>query len=241
MSATVLSVEFWGLAGTALLLGIRHGLDADHLATIDGLTRFNAAANPTLARRSGSLFSIGHGLVVAMVALLVSTIFHTWTVPAWIKSVGGWLSITILLLLVVSNLFVLLRTPSFETVRLAGWRTKKFARLFSVQHAHGVIGVGILFAVSFDTLTQAAIFGVLALKFGGWNAALLLAALFVSGMILIDGINSLCLARLIDRADKTARITSRLLAVSIVGLGLITAASGIATQIRQPAQSVSPH
>lgn len=69
----------------------------------------------------------------------------------------------------------------------------------------------------------------------------MLATFFAAGMILIDGINSVCLARLIDRADKTARITSRILAASIVGLGLITAASGIATQIHQPVEKVRPH
>jgi hypothetical protein len=28
------------------VLGVKHGFDADHLATIDGLTRFNARRNP---------------------------------------------------------------------------------------------------------------------------------------------------------------------------------------------------
>ena len=33
------------------LLGLKHGLDPDHLAAIDGLTRFNAARRPRLARQ----------------------------------------------------------------------------------------------------------------------------------------------------------------------------------------------
>ena len=48
----------------------RHGFDADHLATIDGLTRYNARANPRLARMAGALFSLGHGVVVLLVALV---------------------------------------------------------------------------------------------------------------------------------------------------------------------------
>ena len=32
------------LVALAFVLGLKHGMDADHLATIDGLTRCNAAA-----------------------------------------------------------------------------------------------------------------------------------------------------------------------------------------------------
>lgn len=34
--------DWFALLGLVFMLGLRHGLDADHLATIDGLTRFNA-------------------------------------------------------------------------------------------------------------------------------------------------------------------------------------------------------
>ena len=41
----------------AVVLGMKHGMDADHLATIDGLTRFNASAGrKKLARLCGFLF-----------------------------------------------------------------------------------------------------------------------------------------------------------------------------------------
>ena len=36
------------------ILGLQHGLDPDHIATIDGLTRFNAELRPRLSRWSGS-------------------------------------------------------------------------------------------------------------------------------------------------------------------------------------------
>ena len=37
--------DFFGLALVVLMLGIKHGLDADHLAAIDGLTRRNPQAS----------------------------------------------------------------------------------------------------------------------------------------------------------------------------------------------------
>ena len=36
------------LAGLVFLLGLKHGFDADHLATIDGLTRVNSRADRPL-------------------------------------------------------------------------------------------------------------------------------------------------------------------------------------------------
>ena len=56
------------------VLGMKHGFDANHLATIDGLTRYNARSNPYLARFCGTLFSLGHGAVVMAIALGVSAI-----------------------------------------------------------------------------------------------------------------------------------------------------------------------
>ena len=39
-----ISGSIFPLVALAFVLGMKHGMDADHLATIDGLTRFNAAA-----------------------------------------------------------------------------------------------------------------------------------------------------------------------------------------------------
>jgi len=58
MIATVTLPELAGLASMALVLGMRHGVDADHLAAIDAMTRCNAVARPGLARRTGIWFSL---------------------------------------------------------------------------------------------------------------------------------------------------------------------------------------
>ena len=41
----------------AFVLGMKQGFDAGHLASIDGLTRCNAAGNPRLARFAGTIAS----------------------------------------------------------------------------------------------------------------------------------------------------------------------------------------
>ena len=60
------------------VLGLKHGFDADHLATIDGLTRYNARTRPGMARYCGTFFSLGHGAVVMAIALGVSALAGRW-------------------------------------------------------------------------------------------------------------------------------------------------------------------
>ena len=77
------------LVAVVFLLGLKHGLDADHLAAIDGLTRFNAGRRPLVARWSGLLFSLGHGVVVTTVAIVVATVATQWKAPDWLENTGA--------------------------------------------------------------------------------------------------------------------------------------------------------
>lgn len=75
--------SIYPLIALAFVLGLKHGMDADHLATIDGLTRFNTAAGRLrLARVCGFLFSLGHGAVVCVVAVAASVLFLHSSVPS---------------------------------------------------------------------------------------------------------------------------------------------------------------
>jgi len=69
-----LPTDWLSLLILTFVLGMKHGFDADHLATIDGLTRYNARRNPALARYCGTLFSLGHGGVVIVIALSVAAL-----------------------------------------------------------------------------------------------------------------------------------------------------------------------
>ena len=233
MAPAELPRDLVGLAVMVLLLGVRHGFDADHLAAIDGLTRYNAPARPWLARWCGALFSLGHGGVVLAVALGVSLLAQAWVPPGWLQALGAWLSIAMLTALALLNITAVLRTPGHQTAHLAGWRSGVFAGLLHAGSPLGVMGVGLLFALSFDTVSQAALFAVTASQFGGWQPALLLAGLFIAGMLLSDGLNGWCISRLIHRADQTARVASRVMTLAVSGVGLLTAGLGAASQLLQ--------
>ena len=210
------------------VLGMKHGFDADHLATIDGLTRFNARRNPRLARYCGTLFSLGHGVVVMAIALGVSALAGQWTVPEWFGTLGAVISIAFLVALGSLNLAAVLRAGPDEIVQPLGLKGRLIGNLRQVSHPALIALVGALFALSFDTLSQAAFFALTATQFGGWQHALLLALLFMSGMLLTDGINGLWIARLIARADQVALVASRVMGLVVSGVSLLVAAFGAA-------------
>ena len=69
-------------------------------------------------------------------------------------------------------------------------------------------------------MSQAALFALAASRFGGVVDALLVAGLFVIGMVLVDGVNGVWISRLIRRADARAAIASRVMAVGVAGISL---------------------
>ena len=207
---------------------MKHGFDADHLATIDGLTRYNTRNRPGLARYCGTLFSLGHGAVVMAIALGVSAIAGHWEVPPWFGTIGSVISIVFLVALGSLNLVAVLAAEPHEMVQPVGIKGRLLGNLRHVSHPALIALVGALFALSFDTLSQAAFFALSATQFGGWQHALMLAMLFMLGMLLTDGINGLWIARLIASADQVALIASRVMGLVVSGVSLLVAAFGAA-------------
>ncbi len=223
--------DLLGLALVVLMLGIRHGFDPDHLAAIDGLTRYNSSERPVLAKMAGLLFSLGHGLVIVPLSIYSASLAKTFDVPVWFDTFGTWVSITILLGLAVLNLSSVLGTPAHEAVQLKGWRQSFFARMLNVRHPGAMLAVGAVFALSFDTLSQASLFVVLASKYQAWHVAVIFALLFVVGMLITDGINGLFIAKLIKRSDHTARVASRVMALAVSGVSILVAVVSILSEI----------
>jgi high-affinity nickel-transport protein len=223
--------SIYPLIALAFVLGLKHGMDADHLATIDGLTRFNTSAGRLrLARLCGFLFSLGHGAVVCIVAVAAGMLFHNAAVPSWMGDVGTWISAIFLLLLGVLNLYAVFTTPSHEMVQMVGIKGRWLSSLKNAGHPALIALVGALFALSFDTLSQAALFSVAATSYGGIAYALLLAVCFMLGMMLTDAINGLWISHLLRRADASARLASRIMGVTVALLSLTVAGLGLSRQ-----------
>ena len=215
-----------GLTALVFLLGLRHGFDPDHLVAIDGLTRSNRS------RWNGLFFSLGHGVVVTLVGLAVAVAATEWQAPAWLEELGACISISVLVVLGLANLLMLLRTPGERAVPLVGIRSRWFAeRLSGACHPVFVAAIGAAFALSFDTISHALVFSLTGAAMAGWLFATLLGLVFTLGMVLVDALNGLWVARMRG---------SRLVSAAIAFLCLAIAASAAAElELAKPLLSVA--
>jgi high-affinity nickel-transport protein len=220
--------DWLGLVLVVFILGMKHGMDPDHLATIDGMTRFNAQRRPRLSRWSGFLFSLGHGAVVTAVAALVALSASSWHAPAWLESVGAWISIVFLTLLGWANLREVLRAAPGQPVRPVGLKGRFLRRFSETSHPAVMAAVGAAFALSFDTVSQTALFALTASNLAGALFSVGLGLLFMIGMMCTDGLNGLWVARLLRATSRRALIASRVMGLAIGFLSLAIAALGIA-------------
>jgi high-affinity nickel-transport protein len=210
----------------ALLLGLRHGFDADHVAMIDGLSRANVRLRPRLARYCGLLFSLGHGGVVAAIAMaggLLSLPLGHGGAPAWLDAAGQWISIVFLAAIGLANLANVLLAPADAVVAPVAVRGRWLRGLAVARTPLAVMLIGALFAVSFDTVGLAGLFAVAAGRGGGLLPPAALGLAFTAGMAVTDGANGLWISRLLARADRAARVASRLLGLVIALLSLLLA------------------
>ena len=210
----------------AFTLGMKHGMDADHLATIDGFVRGNSQQRPRLARYSGMLFSLGHGMVVISVATTAALMSGTWKLPTWLEDMGELVSIAFLLLLGAYNLHQVLHAKAGAIVRPRGLKSSLFP-VFKVASPWVIFGVGVLFAFSFDTLSQALFFSIAVSGSKNSWIPLLLGFLFMMGMMTVDALNGVWTAWLIRRADRTAEIASKTMGGVVACLSIGVAIFGI--------------
>lgn len=232
---SLLPHDLAGLALMVFLLGLRHGMDPDHLATIDGLARYNAQNRPRLARWSGCFFSLGHGAVVTLVAGFVAAALHDGAVPEWLEHVGAWISIVFLLVLGIGNTVAVFRTPAHRVVELKGVKGRLLGRIAETSHPAVIATIGAAFALSFDTLSQAALFSLTGVHLAGWPFSVALGLLFTLGMMATDGANGAWVASMVRGADRRARVASRVMGLAIGLLGIAIAGLAMVRLLSQDA------
>ncbi|KTC74861.1 high-affinity nickel-transport protein [Legionella birminghamensis] len=210
----------WFLIVIAFLLGIRHGFDLDHLATIDSITR-TVSDNRYLSRIIGFLFSLGHGLVVILISLIIGSGLKPSAVPEWLNWVGDIISISFLFLFGLSNLWNIVQHPSKKSLPTS------FKSYLSGKLIHKnfnpvcIIFIGVLFALSFDTVSQVVLFSLSASALAGCLFSVVLGVVFMLGMMMSDGLNGLFVSILIQRADRVSFLFSRIAGLMIASFSLI--------------------
>jgi high-affinity nickel-transport protein len=180
----------------AFALGTRHGLDADHLAAIDGLTRWNSSAR-RLASLCGVLFSAGHiGVIVAIAGVLVVMSSHL-TPPTWLEAAGTLTSGATLVLLGLLNLRAALNDG--HAAAPVGLRSQFLGPLLRASRPWQIALVGALFALSFDSVAIAAFFVSSRTALGD---VLLAASCFAAGMLVVGAADGWWVVRLIRQSHR---------------------------------------
>jgi high-affinity nickel-transport protein len=198
-----MTTEMVSASGFLLMfvLGLRHGLDPDHIACIDGLTWRTLERDQRLAPWVGTLFALGHGLLVTAIAVGVSRLSHAVSVPAPVVAVFTWVPTALLILVGTLNLRQLLRAD--QAYRPTGWKLRLIpARLRNHSNPLAIVLIGVLFATVFDTATQASAWGYVATNNGGSLAAFAAGLMFTAGMVITDSVDGRLLCRIVKRADS---------------------------------------
>jgi high-affinity nickel-transport protein len=215
------------LIGLTFMLGLRHGMDPDHLIVVDNITRFNASIRPERARWCGLFFSLGHGATVTLVAALLALAAGSRRIPDWVEEAGQIVSIGFLLAIGLINLRALLREPR-ASIAPRGVRSGAFLRLTRVSHPLAISMIGAAFAISMDTLSQAAVFSLAASGRFAWSVALLLGGVFTLGMLAVDTANGWWMCRMMDTLAGRECTWMRRLTWTIALFSLSLAAAGLA-------------
>ena len=218
-------------SGLIFLLGLRHGLDPDHIAVIDNFTFRAAEERQATAPWVGTLFAAGHSLSVAAIALLVAGFTARLTWPTRLSDAVDWTVIQLLVLVGVLNLRALLRQGRYTP---AGWRQSLLsAKLRSSTHPFAIMATGVLFGLVFDTATQAAAWGAAASARAGLAGAAVIAALFAGGMILTDTADSRIVAALLRTGGDVSGVGRyrRVVGWIIVALSFGMAAYALCTKV----------
>ncbi|WP_413529209.1 HoxN/HupN/NixA family nickel/cobalt transporter [Rahnella inusitata] len=193
--------------------GLRHAVDADHIAAIDNVTRklMQQGQRPVAV---GAFFSLGHSsiVVLACVAIAATSLVFGDKI-GWLhdygSTIGTLVSALFLLMMALLNALILRDVcRRFQQVKQGKTFTGKeelhqiqggvMSRLFSfafnmVNKSWQMYLVGFLFGLGFDTATEIGLLGISAAGASSgmsvWSI-MVFPALFASGMALIDSLDN---------------------------------------------------
>jgi high-affinity nickel-transport protein len=201
------------LLGTAFLaysFGLRHAVDADHIAAIDNVTRklMQQGKRPVAV---GLMFSLGHStiVIVGSIAIAATALALQHRIDG-VREIGGVIgtlvSTLFLFAIAIVNMIVLHSVyRSFQRVRRGepyveedfdlllgnrGFLSRLFRPMFNlIQSSWHMYPLGFLFGLGFDTATEIGLLGLSAAEASkglSLSSVLVFPVLFAAGMSLID-------------------------------------------------------
>lgn len=188
-------------------LGLRHAVDADHIAAIDTVTR-KLVLEGRQPIGAGLFFALGHSTIVTLIALTVCVAAtflatHFDQMHSVGSIIGTVVSASYLFLLALFNVMVFLPAarnfraarrgealPAASDILKGGLVARLFRPLVRMaSRSWHMFPVGFLFGLGFDTASEVALFGLAALELAHGAplfSVMVFPALFAAAMALVD-------------------------------------------------------
>ncbi len=213
------SPSLLSMAFVAYSLGLRHAVDADHIAAIDNITRklMQEGKQPLSV---GLFFSLGHSSVVVIASILVAATATTFTqklhvIQKFGEVIGPMTSIVFLIFVAIMNIVIFYNLyQNFyyaksgnishqEDIQIflnkGGLLTRFLKPLFGLIHkTWHMYPLGFLFGLGFDTATEVGLLSLSASQAShGMTlcSILVFPALFTAGMSLVDTLDGVLMLR----------------------------------------------
>ncbi len=210
--STQILATFLTLGTLAYTFGLRHAVDADHIAAIDNTTR-KLMQEGKDSKFTGTFFSLGHSTVVLLmtIAIIIASRLVTQNFSSF-QNIGGIIGTLIsgifLYILAILNFFILIDLwKHYKTARKnggiseeavndvllkRGFMGRYFNKIFNIlSNQYQMYFVGLLFGLGFDTASEVAVLAISATIAGAYlqiplYMLLIFPLLFTVGMVLID-------------------------------------------------------
>jgi high-affinity nickel-transport protein len=240
-----------GVAFVIYGLGLRHAVDADHIAAIDNVTRklIQDKQRPVTV---GFFFALGHSsLVILATAAVVGLTTALGQFQEW-QEIGGAVSTVIssfFLLAIAGMNIVIFRDihRSYKRLRRGepyveedldillsnrGFLARLLRPLFRlITRSWHMFPLGFLFGLGFDTATEVAMFGVSAAQVADGvsvYAIMVFPVLFAAGMSLVDTADGVLMLGAYDWAFvKPVRKLYYNMTITLVSVGIAALIGGI--------------
>ena len=205
----------------SLLLGMRHGLDPDHIAIIN-TTNFNNHTKGKSNSWGGFFFSLGHGVTVTLVGILIIVLSESLKPFTLLLQLTEWIPIVLLLFTGVYGLNNLLKKKKEHNHK----HLSKFLSN-SKYPSLKLFLTGLVFALIFDTSTQVAAWGLAgqnSLTYNPYVVTILIGLFFTTGMIITDTFSGIVFYKLLNSNEtkfNLKTLLSLLVIFTSLTLGII--------------------
>jgi high-affinity nickel-transport protein len=195
----------------SLIIGVKHGFDPDHLAMINGVFSVRSTKEK-ISKWNGFMFSIGHGVAVTLIGLLISTIHSISIFKTDFFSFIEWIPTVLLVLTGIINLYFFNSNHQNDhSINKFRWLNRgasnSLLRMFFV---------GVIFALVFDSVSQINIWSLASTINESSGLILMIGLVFTIGMVISDTFSGVLFSLILNNTTRNRRLNFLQIFLSLI-------------------------